>query len=66
MFTIGLSSGQSSTLDDRTAQALGLKTSTGFTVPPLGTTPPTESKIMLWIGVAGLVISAATYFKKGR
>jgi len=53
----------SSSLDARTAQALGLQTTTGFTAPPLGTTPATDSKIMLWIGVAGLVVAVATYFK---
>lgn len=69
-FTTGLGAGipPASTLDDRAAQALGLSTNTGFTIPVLGASGsvPSSDSLMLWIGVAGLIVAVATYYKKGR
>lgn len=65
MFTTGLNAlAPIGTMDERTAQALGFQTISGFTIPtltPAGATP--TDKTMLIIGVIGVVIAAATYFK---
>lgn len=69
MFTTGLGAGlpAANTLDDRTAQALGFETVGGFTIPTLSSvTGSSDSKMMLYIGVAGLALAVLTYFKKGR
>jgi hypothetical protein len=67
VFTTGLGAGvaPASTLDDRTAHALGMSSATLFTVPVLGTSA-TQDKTMLYIGIAGLAVAVLTYFKKGR
>lgn len=61
MFTTGLDAlAPIGTMDERTAQALGFQTVSGFTIPTGATS---TDKTMIIIGVIGVVIAAATYFK---
>ena len=50
-------------LDDRTAQALGMTTTTAYTAPVLGVV--STDKTMLYLTAAGVVLAALALFKKG-
>jgi len=50
-------------LDDRTAQALGMTTTTAYTTPVLGVV--SADKTMLYLTAAGVVLAALALFKKG-
>lgn len=69
MFTTGLSATYSNPLTDAdwTAKILGTGSPTMFASPALGASiTGNTSKMMLWIGLAGLAVAVATYYKKGR
>ena len=54
-------------MDDRTAQALGMVTSTAFTQPVLAvSTTSNMDKTMLYLTAAGVLLAALALFKKGR
>lgn len=64
--SFGLGSTESS-MDDRTAQALGMITSTAFTQPVLSvSTTSSMDKTMLYLTAAGVLLAALALFKKGR
>lgn len=53
-------------IDDRTAQALGMVTSSAFTQPMLAVSTTRMDKTMLYLTAAGVLLAALTLFKKGR
>lgn len=61
--SMGLGSTETS-LDDRTAQALGMTTTTAFTTPIVGVNLGTD-KTMLYLTAAGVILAALALFKKG-
>ena len=62
--SMGLGSVEAS-LDDRTAQALGMVTTTAFTQPMLVSTVNGPDKTMLYLTAAGVLLAALALFKKG-
>lgn len=63
--SFGLGSTEPS-IDDRTAQALGMVTSSAFTQPVLAIPTTSMDKTMLYLTAAGVLLAALALFKKGR
>ena len=60
----GLGSTETS-LDERTAQALGMTTTTAYNTPIVGVNVTSTDKTMLYLTAAGVILAALALFKKG-